>query len=233
MISFEARSAYIQHRIFLSFNLRNFKLLKNLQKLYAKSLVLKFRMVRNVVNFYSLSFFKTNQFFFNDKEKLLLALNLNYNISCANFDNYFLVAKKKSLSFFFDFPDLYNSCVNSLCSEVVLPVVESLSDRIVIGFRPYRSYQEFYLHCKMSIFKFRKPFWFFISELNTNSTVTEWLIKNFPFDKLFLKQYFKSFKFDNRSFSSIGNKVDNLFFILFNFLLNGLVCYKKSIFYLI
>jgi len=204
-------------------------LLKSYQKLYITSLIAKLKTVRDVIGSYSFGFLKDDQFIFTAEEKLSLALNLDYGLDFTDNYNDFLVSKKKSLSFFFQFPGTYDACVKLLCSETISPVVDTLSERINVNFRPYRSCQDVYLQIKTLVFKVNKPFWFLVTEMSSDFVVVEWLIKNFPFEKTFLKKCLKLFKIDNHFFNCNENKIDNLFYVFFDFLLNGLVRYIKSI----
>lgn len=216
IISFESRCCYIQYKIYLAFKYGNFSLLKSFQKLFINSLVLRLKVVRNNIDLYSVHYLRKDLFTFDSKDKLMFSLNLKFNL---NFDkvDYILISKKKSLSFFFEFPGLYISCVRSLYFELVSPIVETISDRFSLSFSPFRHSQDFFLQCKTVFSQIRRPFWFFISKFVLSFFSIKWIIKNFPFDKLLLNKYF--------NFIGYYKFTDNLFLILLNFLLNGLVRY--------
>jgi hypothetical protein len=184
---------------------------------------LRLKIVKNVVDSYSKHLLNTGHFIFTNEDKLTLALNLKYDLTFNNFD-YFLISKKKSLSFFFEFPNLYSCCAKSIFLEGILPVVDSLLDRNLMNFRPFRHSQDFFLNCKTLVSKLNNPFWFFVSQLNCKFESVNWILKNFPFQKTIVRRYLDFIEFENYAFRA-NDFSNSLFFVFFHFLLNGLVWY--------
>lgn len=207
----------IQYRIFKCSLKGDLNKARFLQTLYFKSLLTRIRCVKNILGINNSNIFPSSKLTIHDK--LTLISNLGHCLEFNSF-NSFIVAKKKSLSFFFEDSKIFVSCLKCLYLESILPVIDFSSDRSFIFYRPYRCCQDVFLVIKnLLISKIKSP-WILRMEFFFKSTDSSWFIKNFPF-----------FRFNNNLLDEItlpffGIK-DRFSFILINFLLNGLVRHSQ------
>ena len=101
---------------------------------------------------------------------------------------------------------------------IIFPLVEGLSDRCSLSFRPYRDCHDVFYHLKFSFLKSTNSLWFLSGNFTFQIDFNSWVRKNFPFDKFVLK-----YIFSDRFLKGIVFNDSNFCFILIKFLLDGLV----------
>lgn len=201
----------------MSLKYGKFRELRNLQRLVVSSFTLRIRAVHEAIDFYKSNDLYTNSFFFTDSEKLLVVLNLKYLFLNPK-SSTFLLSKKKHLSSFFEITDFHSTCLRVLFSYSILPFVETLSDRCSISFRPYRDCHDILYHLKINFFKAKNLLWFLKAKFFFDFKFNNWLSKNFPFNDFLRKSFFSATVLNLIEFNHY-----NFYFILINFLLDGLV----------
>lgn len=151
-------------------------------------------------------------------DKIIL---VNYLINCltASDSNSFLITKKKSVSFFLQCSDVNLCYKKNLYLESILPVLDSVTDRSNLIYRPYRYCQDILFGVKNILNSTINPLWFIQFELFFSFRASKWIFRNLPFSIN-----------NNCAMLSICNPVikDRFFFILMNFLLDGLVRNDKN-----
>lgn len=186
-------------------------MVKNLQKLYIRSLITRIKCIRNSTQ----CSYAANQLELKltTNDKLILISNLSYYLNFIKLES-FLLTKKKSLSFFFESSNLYISCLKCLYFNSILPIMDLSSDRINIIYRPYRYSQDVFFNLREKLLIQKASIWVLRVELFLWPNKFCWLKKNFPFCKLTndILYTFNKTTFKNK-----------FFFLIINFLLNGLV----------
>lgn len=150
-----------------------------------------------------------------------MALNLSLKFFSYHFEVFYSL-KRNGLSFSFKIPFLYNKCFLILCNNVVLPVIEGKLDRFSYGFRPFRDCKDLFFEVNQLLKKSKSFLWVLKSKLSLSIFNTNWLIKNFPFNKNLLNLMLMKTTYD---FDLKNNLI--FFSTLFNFLLSGLVRVKN------
>lgn len=202
--------------MYLSLRFGKFDELRNLQKLFVSSFIFRLKAVRDAIDYSSINYFDINSFVLTDSDRLLLVLNLKYCFfNCDIFS--FLVLKKKSLSYFFEITDFYSSCLRILFSYLILPVLETISDRYSLDFRPFRDSHDVLYQLRSNFLGKTRSLCFFKSKFFLQFGLHDWFEKNFPFDN-FIKKFFIS------NAVSVSEALNyNFYFVLVKFLLDGLV----------
>jgi hypothetical protein len=181
----------------------------NLNNLYLRSLVARFKCVRDIINIKRHGLYPL----FNVRDKFGFVFNLQFYFNSSETE-FFIISKRKSLSFFFEDFKIYNLCLRCLFLESILPITEFVSDRAYIMFRPYRYCQDVFLNVKNLFFSKVNFPWVIKMELFPYINTCTWLSKNFPFFKSSFKTLYKW---------NANNIKDKFIFTIINFLLNGLV----------
>lgn len=210
----------MQSKILLSINFYSFRKVRYFQKLLLLGLTSRFRSVRDVLEENNRLFYFGNSFFLTSSEKMFLVLNLNYKFNLFDL-NFFSVSKKNSFLYFFELPSFYFRSVQCLCSFSILPIFENISDRFVFSYRPFRSNYDYFLEIKEVFLKNKNLNWIFNFKCLFSLTDNLWVLKNFPFEKKVLKNWFNIDYYNSYRLSSICLSFFDFGFI--NYSLNGLV----------
>lgn len=203
-----------------SINLFSFRRVRYLQKLLLLGLTSRFRSIRDVFEENNRVFSFGNSFYLTSSEKLFLVLNLNYKFNLFDL-NFFSISKRSSFVYFFELPSFYFRSVQSLCSFSILPIIEDISDRFSFSHKPFRSNYDYFLEIKKVFSKNDSLNWIFNFKCILPFTDNSWILKNFPFEKKVLNNWFSLCYFNSYQFPSF---VDSYFsFGFINYSLNGLV----------
>lgn len=187
----------------------------------------RLRVVRDVSFDNSKIFSFVNSFDLTSFEKFLIVLNLGFNFYFYNYFPFF-VSKKRGLSFFFEVPYIFVNSLNSLCNLVTLPLLEVVTDKSSIFYRPFRdSYDLVKEFRKILSFKL-SSFWFSSFQVSKVSLFSFWLLKSFPFDKKLLYFFVVNRSgFNDYFFNSFAFNKNSFFNSIWGFMLCGLVFIVK------
>jgi len=143
------------------------------------------------------------------------------------FMNSFCSINKSGYSFFFHSPKFFNICYENIINVFILSTIETFSDKRCFGFRPFRTSEDVFIEIKSLILK-KSLIFNFSSKTPLAYTVkgNYWLLKNFPFEKTFLKSWIIKSDFDNPKIFDFSCRESVLHFSFLNFLLNGLVRFR-------
>lgn len=169
-------------------------------------------------------FFNSN-YYISSEIKFQIVLNLKH-VRLFEKSNFLYFIKKKGHSFFYNYINIYNKCLQYLWVLSLLPFLETHLDKSLHGFRPFRDSFDLFMEIK-KIFSNTKNYWYFSLKLfsYSNSQNKFWLLKNLPIEKKLLKSWFNTYP----KRSSLNFRNNNFFykkdinFLLLNYSLTGLV----------
>jgi hypothetical protein len=207
----------LQDKISLYSKKSNFRLISIYQKYLLKSFSAKLKSIRDSFD---------NDLSFTSREKFLFVVSLDL----LNFPEYFYsiyVPKKNGLAFFFSRPSFFVICFENLFDLSFLPFSEAKTDKLNLGFRPYRDCSDVFVHMKKFLFiksKISSLFKIKISK-NFNYVSKVWILKNVPLKALFFEKWLSIniLNKDRLNDDLFLNFQCRLSFSVFNFMLNGLV----------
>nr|YP_010700286.1 putative group II intron reverse transcriptase/maturase RoaA [Euglena undulata]WCH63430.1 putative group II intron reverse transcriptase/maturase RoaA [Euglena undulata] len=202
----------------------NFRLISIYQKYLLKSFSAKLKSIRDSFD---------NDLSFTSREKFLFVVSLDL----LNFPEYFYsiyVPKKNGLAFFFSRPNFFVICFENLFDLSFLPFSEAKTDKLNLGFRPYRDCSDVFVHMKKFLFIKGKISSLFKIEISKNFNYVSkvWILKNVPLKALFFEKWLSIniLNKDRLNDDLYLNFRWRLSFSVFNFMLNGLVLKTKIFF---
>nr|YP_009538690.1 RoaA [Phacus pleuronectes]AYQ93667.1 RoaA [Phacus pleuronectes] len=219
---FERNILLFQFSIFLSFSSNKFRIVRNKQRLILISLFTKLKVVRDIFFQKSSLFFLEENSFISSYKKLQLVFSMRKNFIVKPFKKVY-VSKKYGSSYFFQVPDFYDCCYQSLWNFSVLPILDTFSDRLSFGFKPYRNCLDYFFVLK-SWFKFMEKKFLWSVNLQINPILFSFSIfKNILIEKNCLKNWLNKNLILGKYFLENSFFIGSIFFSLMNFLFNGLV----------
>lgn len=181
------------------------------------------RTVRDNLDLYYNYLYSNDFFFLTERDRLFIIFNLLYWFPLKSL-SLFVVSKKNALSFHFNFVNIYANCVKALCSYAFLPICETMTDRICLGFKIYRNSHDLLASLKTRFKRKFKGIWFFSCVFNFNKNIVPWVLKNFPLNRRLLFFLLNKVLINTSSFGDLNNfSSHNFFRSTLGFLLNGLV----------
>lgn len=204
-------------------NLKSFRFIKNLQKLFIYSLSARLKSVRVLEENTKLSLFLSETLSVNSNLKFHIVLNLRRNI-VPRFSKKVFISKKVGLSLFFRFPNFFYRAFQVLWHMAVIPYLEVFYDSNSFGFKPYRDCSDIFFKLKTFISLKNKFFYVLNSNFDFFFTLDNaWLLKNFLVPKQILLSWILPGFSNARLLQYDQFDISKIYPTIFNFILNGLL----------
>lgn len=214
----------IQSKINLYSSLGNYELTRSVQNTIFNSLSARLKSVRDSFeNLKDSHESMTSIISITSIEKLNLAISLRGFYTPASRSSFFIL-KKRGLTSFFKFPNLYNFCASELLKLSVLPLNNLFYSKYSSGFKPFRNSQDAFFEIKKffkkSVYSNSLSLINFSFDSNIDLNSNSWFMKGILLNKQILKSWLNSYKYSKYQIPYFYSEITSYFI---SFLLSGLL----------
>lgn len=232
MIYLESQVNLVQSKVYLKGLSLQYSYLSKNSGVFMKSFFLRLYSIRDIF----LLFKKNYNFYITTEEKILLALNLKH-VKNICFNNSVVVYKKISTSYNLLLLNIYSYGLCNLFNILFLPLVKIKSNRFSYSDLTDIFSIGYFNKFLSSLFFYEKSYKYsFCWQIDSSLTsqTKNWLLRNIPFERVFIEIYFSFINFLEKcdSFSLEDSFIRKFFmFVLINYTLGDLVRLSNVLFF--
>jgi hypothetical protein len=208
----EDRVLFLQKKLNSAVEFSNFSMVKKINVLLLNSLCGRLKVSKEIL---STSFlpFSYNSFSITNADFIDIIFALNFKLNLPSKFSFYLT-KITNQSFYFEFINVYDKTIQSIWNLTLSPILEVVSGKSWLGFRPFRQVEYSVLSVRNILYKLKSNSW--VLKLDLDLSV------NFFDSCLFLKRFFLGVLCGKRSLNYFYVSGNSLFWSVFSsVLLNG------------